>query len=141
MSLWLLFSSLCFVWVGLPSCLPSHFEDVFSFACQIKLSCNTGPSVASNFCCGETEPRKLHTLLTSLVLFLRLHLTETTSAWPLRGRDQAQQKPNSPWWKLKAKKTQHSGTDRKPRVQETRAAKTNLAESSHGSVSDFERPR
>ena len=29
-------SSLCFFWVG----LPSHLEDVFSFACQIKLSCN-----------------------------------------------------------------------------------------------------
>ena len=31
--------ALLFFWVGLSSCL----EDVFSFACQIKLSCNTGP--------------------------------------------------------------------------------------------------
>ena len=46
--------------VGPPSCL----EDVFSSACQIKLSCNTSPSVTSNFCCHETEPRKLQTLLT-----------------------------------------------------------------------------
>ena len=27
----------------------------------IKLSCNTSSSMASNFCCSETEPRKLHT--------------------------------------------------------------------------------
>ena len=27
------------LWVGPPSCL----EDVFSFACQIKVHCNTGP--------------------------------------------------------------------------------------------------
>ena len=26
-----------------------------------ELNCNTGPPTASNFCCGETEPRKLHT--------------------------------------------------------------------------------
>ena len=38
------------------------------FACQIKLSCNTGPSVASNFCCSETEPRKLHTPLTYICI-------------------------------------------------------------------------
>ena len=37
LSLRLLLSTLCFFWVNLPSCL----EDVFSFACQIKLSCNT----------------------------------------------------------------------------------------------------
>ena len=61
--------SLHFFWAGLPSCL----EDVFSFACQIKLSCNltvtlsynTGLSITSNFCCGKTEQRKLHTPLTS----------------------------------------------------------------------------
>ena len=32
------------------------------FLClSIKWSYNTGLSVASNFCCGKTEPRKLHT--------------------------------------------------------------------------------
>ena len=32
------------------------------FLClPIKLSCNTDSSVTSNFCCGETEPRKLQT--------------------------------------------------------------------------------
>ena len=65
---WDSLSSLCFFWVGPPSCL----EDVFSFVCQIKLSCNqavtlscnnTCPSIASNFCCGKTELRKLQTLL------------------------------------------------------------------------------
>ena len=48
-------SSLCVFWVGLPSFL----QDAFSFACQIKLSHNTGMSVVSNFCCSKTEPRKL----------------------------------------------------------------------------------
>ena len=33
-------STLCIFWIR----MPSHMEDVFSFACQIKLSCNTGPS-------------------------------------------------------------------------------------------------
>ena len=50
-------SSLRVFWVSLPSCL----EYIFPFACQIKLSCSTGPSVASNFCCSKTEPRKLRT--------------------------------------------------------------------------------
>ena len=51
---------------------------VSSFACQIKLSCkravtpscNTGVSITPNFCCGKTEPRKLHTALTSLFTWL-----------------------------------------------------------------------
>ena len=30
----------------------------------ITWSCNTGPPMASKFCCGETEPRKLRTPLT-----------------------------------------------------------------------------
>ena len=54
------FSSLRLFWVG----LPSHLEDVFSFACQMKLSCTTGLSATSNFCCSETELRKLQTPLT-----------------------------------------------------------------------------
>ena len=37
------------------------------FLClPIKLSYNTGPSIPSNFCCGETEPRKLETSPTEL---------------------------------------------------------------------------
>ena len=35
-------TSLLIFWVS----PPSHLEDVFSFACQIKLSCNNGPSVS-----------------------------------------------------------------------------------------------
>ena len=54
-------ASLCVFWVSLPSSL----EGVFSFACQIKLSCNTGLSITSNFCCGKTELRKLQTTLTA----------------------------------------------------------------------------
>ena len=80
------FFSLCFFWVGPPSCL----KNVFSFACQIKLSCNTGLSITSNFCCGETEPRKLPPKY--MVPFLGFNLVEITSA---QGRGQAQQKPNS----------------------------------------------
>ena len=39
-------------------------------------------------------------------------------------------------WKLKVNKIQCSGSDEKPSVLESRTAKTNLAESSRGSVSD-----
>ena len=53
-------SSLHVFWVS----PPSRLEEVFSFACKIKLSCNTGPSIASNFCCDKTELRTLHTPLT-----------------------------------------------------------------------------
>ena len=38
------------------------------------------------------------------------------------------------------KKTQHRGSDKKPRVLESGTAKTNSAESSHSSVSDARRP-
>ena len=51
-----------FFWVG----PPSHIKDIFSFACQIKLSCDQTEhwSAISKFCCSETEPKKLHTPLT-----------------------------------------------------------------------------
>ena len=75
--------------------LPSHLEDEVSFACQITLSCNTGQSYASNYCCSETELRKLQITLTYMVPFLGFNLAETTSAQPPRGRSQAQQKPSS----------------------------------------------
>ena len=45
-----------------------------------------------------------------------------------------------PWWKQNVKKTQRSGSDKKPSVLETWTAKTNSAESLHGSVSDSRRP-
>ena len=38
------------------------------------------------------------------------------------------------------KETQHSGIDEKPRMVETGTAKTNLSETSCGSVSDSRRP-
>ena len=56
-------ASLRVFWVG----LPSRLKDVFTFACQIKLSCNTGQTVTSNFCCGQTEPRKLQIPLTPFI--------------------------------------------------------------------------
>ena len=45
-----------------------------------------------------------------------------------------------PWWKLNVKKTQHSGSDKKPSMLATRPAKANVAESSRNSVSDSRRP-
>ena len=41
---------------------------------------------------------------------------------------------------MNVKKTQHSGSDKKPSMLETGTAKTNPSESSHGSVSDSRRP-
>ena len=45
------------------------------------------------------------------------------------------------WWKLNAKETQYSGSDKKSIMLETKTAKTNSAESSHSSVSGSRRPR
>jgi len=44
------------------------------------------------------------------------------------------------WWKLNTKEIQHSGSDQRLSMLETWTAKTNLAESSRGSVSDSRRP-
>nr|CAI9712219.1 unnamed protein product [Rangifer tarandus platyrhynchus] len=41
---------------------------------------------------------------------------------------------------MNVKKTQHSGSDKKPSMLETGTAKTNSSEGSHGSVSDSRRP-
>ena len=74
--------------------------------------------------------------------FLRFNVAETTRARPPRGRGEDSRSPalqNPPWWKLNAKKTQRSGSDRKPSVLETRTANPNLVESSCGSGSDTRR--
>ena len=47
--------------LGWPTLIP---RGCIFFCLPIKLSGNTGPSVTSNFCCGETEPGKSHTLPT-----------------------------------------------------------------------------
>jgi len=76
-----------------------------------------------------------------MVPFLKFNPAETTSAWALQGRGQVQQKPNSlkvPIVEAHAKKTQRSGSDKKPTVLETGTAKRNSAESSRGS--DSRRP-
>ena len=44
-------------WVGLPHSSRLYYPLFF----LIKLSYDTGLSVASTFCCGETEQKKLHT--------------------------------------------------------------------------------
>ena len=46
--------------------------------------------MASNFCCGETEPRKLHTPLTPVVLWLGFNLAETALA-----RSPARRRPST----------------------------------------------
>ena len=111
----LFYSHLCFS-------LPSTLEDVFSFACQIKLSCNNGPPIASNFCCSETEPRKLQTSLVYVVLFLSFNLAETTLARPLQGRGQAQQEAKHSRSPLGESSHSRRWTQRKPSaVEETRS--------------------
>ena len=111
---------------------------------QIKLSCNQAvtQSVISNFCCGKSEPRKLHIPLTYLLLWLRFNLDETTLA---QSKVKAKHSRSPAWqnftlWKLNAKKTQQSKIDKKHSVLETGRAKTNSVESSHCSVSDSRRP-
>ena len=122
---------------------PLHLDDVFSFACQIKLSCNTGLSIASNFYCSETELKKLQTPLTYMVSFVRFSLAETTTRYPCKAEAKHSRSPTQqklPWWNLNAKKTQCSGSDKKPRVLETGTANTKEVESSHSSVSDSRKP-
>ena len=102
-------------------------------------SCNTGLSIASIFCRCKAKPRKLHTPLTFMAPWLGSNLAETTSALPLRGRGQAQQKPNSAnaptveaerdetpaqWQRQEAQRARNRGSKTKPR----------------GSVSDSRRP-
>ena len=108
------------------------------------LSCNHATTLVHCFKSllqgDRTEGIKLRTYL---VLWPGCNMVETPSAWPQRGRDQAQQRPT--WqklmlWELKTKETQHSGSQKKPTVLETGIAKTNSAGSSHGSISDSRRP-
>ena len=77
-----------------------------------------------------------------MVPFLRFNLGETTSAWPLRkaeakhSRSPTRQK--LPQWKSKTKKTQRSGSDKKPSTlnpgqqkqthQKTHAAQSQIPE-------------
>ena len=78
-----------------------------------------------------------------MVLFLGFNLAETTLAWPWQGRGQAQQKPNSV--KAPTVEDEHKENPVQCKWQEAQHSgnwdrKTNLAESSRGSVSDSRRP-
>ena len=66
--------------------LLSKYNLAATWSCNTGLSqgCNTGQFLASNFYCDETEPRKLHTLLTSTVQFLGFNQAETTCLAPAR---------------------------------------------------------
>ena len=109
----------------------------------IKLSYNTGPFVASNFCCSKTEVRTLHTPRTSMVPFLALIWLKQPWLQPHEAEVKHSRSPTPRklmQWKPNMKKTQHSGSDKKPCMLETRIAKANSAKSSQGSVSDSRRP-
>ena len=130
--------------VGPPSLLEGVLSRVYyPLFFLIKLSYTAAPSITSNFCCGKTEPRKVHALPTSMVPFLGFNLAETTSVRPRKAEAKHSRSPTQRkllWQKLNVKKTQHSGSDKKPSVLATGTAKTNSAESSRGKVSDSRRP-
>ena len=130
--------------VGPPSLLEGVLSRVYyPLFFLIKLSYTAAPSITSNFCCGKTEPRKVHALPTSMVPFLGFNLAETTSVRPRKAEAKHSRSPTQRkllWQKLNVKKTQHSGSDKKPSVLANGTAKTNSAESSRGKVSDSRRP-
>ena len=109
-----------------------------------KLSCNTDLSIASNFCCGETELRKNYTLPQHIWCHF-LDLTWLKQSWlcPCEAEAKHSRSPTLQkllQWNLNMKKTQCRGIEKKPSVLETGKAKTNSTESSSGSVSDSRRP-
>ena len=125
--------------------LLSKYNLAVTWSCNTGLSqgCNTGQFLASNFCCDETEPRKLHTLLTSTVQFLGFNQAETTCLAPAR------RKPSIAGAKLGKSSCSGSWTQRKPSIEEVTRSPTcckwgqwkmNSAESACSSVSDSRRP-
>ena len=136
-------SSLCFFWV----CQLPHLQDVFSFICQIKLSCNTSQSWSTHHFKYFAAARQYRGNY-KLSRHMCCHFSDLTwlkqpqlSPWEVgakHSRSPTWQK--LPWWKLNMKKAQHSGSDKKARVVETWTAKTNSAESPRGSLSDSRRP-
>ena len=48
-------------WTGRPSMLQFMGSQRVGHDWVTELNCNTGPPIASSFCCSETEPRKWHT--------------------------------------------------------------------------------
>ena len=74
----------------------------------IKLSYNTGLSVTSDFCYGRTEPRKLHTPLTYMVLFLGLTWLKQPRLGPCKVEAKHSRSPT--WWSPCGR----SWTQRKP---------------------------
>ena len=57
----------------------------FPSACRLKLSCITDPPITSNFCCSETELRKLQTPLTTACQDVKTrHLTDNVDIWRIK---------------------------------------------------------
>ena len=133
-------ASLLFVCFG--SAHPQSSRVYYPFFSLIKLSYNTGQSVASNFCCSKTELRKLYTPPTYMLLWLTFNLVQTTSAQPPRGRGQTAE--------ARLGESSHGGSWmwRKPStVEVTRSLvcwkpgqQKQMAESSRGSFSHSRRP-
>ena len=119
---------------------------------KITRGCNNGPSIASNFCCVETERRKLHTPPTSMVMFLRFNIAETILAqplpYPLLPSPTRRWKPSTAEAQLGNSSCSGTSMRRKPRAGvETRSPVCwklgqwkQMAESSCGSFSDSRRP-
>ena len=98
-----------------PSSLPSH-ENPRRLVCKENEGTSSQDLTEKSFLTNsgiETEPRKLHTLPTSPLLWLGFNLAETTSA---PRKTEAKHNKSPTWqkltrWKLNAKKTQHSGSE------------------------------
>ena len=121
-------ASLLCILVGLPSLLEGVLSRMYyPLFFLIKLNYTTAPPIASNFCCGKTEPRKLHAAPTSTVPFLGFNLAETTSVRPCKAEVKHSRSPTRRkllWQKLNVKKTQRSASDKKPSVLANGAAQT-----------------
>ena len=92
--------------------------------------CNTGRSVTSNFCCNETESRKLQTPPYLWCCDSNLTRLKQPQLGPHKGRSstaEAQLSESSPRWKWNKKKTHRRGRDMKPSVLETGTAKNKLS--------------
>ena len=127
--------------------LPSNLKELFSFACQIKLSCNQAVTLVrpSLQIVVAVRQNQGNYKLPHHLLFHFLDLTWLKQPWlgPLKVEAKHSRSPTwlkLLWWKLNVRKTKCNGSDNKPSMLDMGTAKTNLAESSCSSVSDSKRP-
>ena len=119
-----------------------HAWGCIFLACQITPSCNTGPLL--QIFAAERQNQRNYTLPQHIwcrdsdLTWLKQPRFDPHKAEAKHSRSPTWRKLSQ--WKLNAKKIQFSESDKKPSMPETRTAITNLASSSHGSVSDSSRP-